>query len=270
MIDFKTQEALRAKFNPDGSNLRKMQLRMLDMLKYIDKICREHNIKYWLSSGTCLGAVRHGGFIPWDDDCDIELLRKDYKKLIKILKEQHHPEYFLQDFTTDKDYIHPFAKLRDLKSRTKEDNNSDKWSKYNGCYIDIFCSEPSCSSFLWKISPFIRSKLLVFSFHINNIRIRRSYMKFSIILLTKYINPIIRLINTLSKTSIYRNTLGTNFLKKRYYVDIKDIIYVPFESESFPVPINYNHYLTSIYGDYEKLPELRNLHPHFISVQIFD
>lgn len=86
MIDFKTQEALRAKFNPDGSNLRKMQLRMLDMLKYIDKICREHNIKYWLSSGTCLGAVRHGGFIPWDDDCDIELLRKDYKKLIKIRK----------------------------------------------------------------------------------------------------------------------------------------------------------------------------------------
>ena len=61
MIDPELQAELRQRFNPDGSELRKMQLRMLEMLKYIDRICRENDIKYWLSSGTCLDAVRHGG-----------------------------------------------------------------------------------------------------------------------------------------------------------------------------------------------------------------
>ena len=71
------QQELRARFNPDGSLLRRHQLRMLEMLTYIDGVCVQHDIPYWLSSGTLLGAVRHGGFIPWDDDVDIELLRRD-------------------------------------------------------------------------------------------------------------------------------------------------------------------------------------------------
>ena len=80
-------EELRERYNPEGSILRKQQLRMLDILLHIDKICNEHNIPYWLSSGTLLGAVRHGGFIPWDDDVDIEMLREDYLRFEKIFKE---------------------------------------------------------------------------------------------------------------------------------------------------------------------------------------
>ena len=71
-------QALRQRFNPDGSQLRKHQLRMLEILVVIDKICRKHQIPYWLSSGTLIGAVRHNGFIPWDDDLDIEMMRNDY------------------------------------------------------------------------------------------------------------------------------------------------------------------------------------------------
>ena len=73
MIDAKVQSQLRERFNPDGSMLRRQQLRMLEILLHIDRVCAEHNIKYWLSSGTLLGAMRHGGFIPWDDDLDIEM-----------------------------------------------------------------------------------------------------------------------------------------------------------------------------------------------------
>lgn len=73
MLDKATQEQLRVKYNPDGSLLRNAQLRMLEILIDFDRVCRKHDIKYWLSSGTLLGAVRHGGFIPWDDDLDVDL-----------------------------------------------------------------------------------------------------------------------------------------------------------------------------------------------------
>lgn len=82
-------EELKNKYNPEGSTLRKAQLRMLDMVLYIDKICKENNLQYHIESGNLLGAVRHNGFIPWDDDFDIALYRRDYKKLIKILKKQN-------------------------------------------------------------------------------------------------------------------------------------------------------------------------------------
>ena len=75
-------EELRQKYNPEGSELRLLQYKMLDELTFLDKICKENNIPYTLVCGSVLGAIRHKGFIPWDDDADIALLEKDYKKLI--------------------------------------------------------------------------------------------------------------------------------------------------------------------------------------------
>jgi lipopolysaccharide cholinephosphotransferase len=71
------QESLRQRYNPDGSLLRRQQMRMLDILLEVDRICKKNDIPYWLSSGTLIGAMRHDCFIPWDDDLDIEMMRKD-------------------------------------------------------------------------------------------------------------------------------------------------------------------------------------------------
>ena len=114
MISSEQQAELRAKYNPDGSNLRRMQLHILEMLKYIDKVCRENNIKYWLSAGSCLGAVRHGGFIPWDDDVDIEMERKDYIKFYKILNSEQNDRYILHSYFNDKEYLYPLGKISRL------------------------------------------------------------------------------------------------------------------------------------------------------------
>ena len=99
-------------YNPDGSALRRDQLELLRMLKVVDEICKENHIQWWLSSGTLLGAARHKGFIPWDDDMDIVLLKKDYKKLEKILCNYKSEEFVFHCFKTDADYVNCFGKFR--------------------------------------------------------------------------------------------------------------------------------------------------------------
>ena len=77
-------ETLKAIYNPEGSTLRKAQLRMLEILGHVDRVCRENNITWWMDYGTLLGAVRHGGFIPWDDDTDICMPIEDYKRFVAL------------------------------------------------------------------------------------------------------------------------------------------------------------------------------------------
>ena len=109
MIQPELQEKFRAEYNPDGSILRRQQVKMLDILLHVDKFCKEHNITYWLSSGTLLGAVRHGGFIPWDDDLDIEMRREDFLRFKSLWKDSD--DYIMQSHENDLYYIMPYAKM---------------------------------------------------------------------------------------------------------------------------------------------------------------
>ena len=134
-------ESLRQRFNPDGSLLRRQQMRMLEILLEVDKICKKHNIRYWLSSGTLIGAMRHDGFIPWDDDLDIEMMRSDYLRLMKVLPAELPEWLALQNDETDSNYFYFYAKVRDKRSRMLEQNGYDRLWKEQGIYIDIFPME---------------------------------------------------------------------------------------------------------------------------------
>ena len=131
-------DELRQRYNPDGSLLRRQQMRMLDILLEVDRICREHGIRYWLSSGTLIGAVRHGGFIPWDDDLDIEMMRADYLRLMQVLPRELPDWLALQHADTDEYYFYFYAKVRDRRSRMLETLDYGRQLKEQGIFIDIF------------------------------------------------------------------------------------------------------------------------------------
>ena len=96
----------------DDVTLRKVQLELLAMLKDIDQVCSKYQIAYFLDSGTLLGAIRHQGFIPWDDDLDIGMLRSDYDRFSAIAQKELGDSYFWQTWKTESGYAYPFGKVR--------------------------------------------------------------------------------------------------------------------------------------------------------------
>ncbi len=119
-----------------------MQLRTIqqietDVLCEVDRICKKHQIKYVLGFGTLIGAVRHQGFIPWDDDVDICMMRKDYERFKDICKTELNPKYFYQSKDTDPEYYHLFDKIRVNGTVFKEDLIAEH-DIHHGVYIDIY------------------------------------------------------------------------------------------------------------------------------------
>ena len=116
--------------------LRQLQLIALRLLKIFDQICQDNNLSYWLDAGTLLGAVRHNGFIPWDDDLDVMMPYEDYIKFCNLPSSAFPEDVFLQTQQTDTDYICPWVKLRDKFSHIDEAGGPYPYSQ--AVFIDIF------------------------------------------------------------------------------------------------------------------------------------
>ena len=117
--------------------LRKVQMVQLEIAKEIRRVCEENDIRYFLADGSFLGAVRHGGFIPWDDDMDMGMLRSDYEKFCRIAPQKLKPEYCLQTWYTEPNYGLPFGKVVKRNTVYMENKKSARL-KENGFYVDIF------------------------------------------------------------------------------------------------------------------------------------
>lgn len=261
--------SLRERFNPEGSILRRQQLRMLELLDAVDCICKKHNIPYWLSSGTLIGAARHKGFIPWDDDLDIEILRSDYLHLIKILPQELPDKFVLQTNETDPNYIFIYGKLRDKNSYLEETNSYDRIFQEKGIYIDIFPLERIPYFLAWigghmqgQIYNQLNNKSLTEKTMLK--RVRRIYW-FN----TRIGFPILRILSKFICGNELRHSFGTAFFKPRYIKDIFPLTEMEFEGKMYPVPYNTDAMLKKIYGDYTQLPDLKDIHPHYNKL-IFD
>lgn len=248
---------LREKYNPDGSPLRNIQLRMLDILQCVDEICRHHHIRYWLSSGSLLGAVRHQGFIPWDDDLDIEMMREDYLHLMKVLPKELPNQYILQTDQTDKSYIYLYGKVRDRHSRIREKSIINQTFQYQGIFIDLFAVEPSFKP-LAKFAAILYNRLC---FNLaQKGGFRHTIAMYNRAVLKGCIFPIFRLISKCAPQHTLHHTFGVNFLKARHTKDIFPLQRIAFEGIMCNAPANPDAYLREIYGNYMQIPDNKDIH----------
>ncbi|MGL5958740.1 MAG: LicD family protein, partial [Phocaeicola sp.] len=121
-----------------ATNLRACQLKQLSILEEVDKICKKHQLRYWLDGGTLLGAVRHGGFIPWDDDIDIGMPLEDMKRFIEIAPNELPASLFLQTAESDPGTPALITKIRDLNSLYVESHDTFSSDYQKGLFIDLF------------------------------------------------------------------------------------------------------------------------------------
>lgn len=268
MTNTMSQEELRRRFNPDGSLLRRQQLRMLELLKEVDRICKKHDIQYWLSSGTLLGTIRHRGFIPWDDDLDIEMLWPDYKRLMAILPEELPPTMALQSTATDTNYYFFYAKVRDRRSHLEEGNRYDRVWREQGIYIDIF---PFYRQPLWI--HMLSEKLQGHVYKIMNRMGDDNRELWKVRLITRVNERLFfPLLRFMCRWSHARETygLGIPYHDPRRMEDTLPLTEAEFEGEMFPVPKDCHAALSLKYGDYMQMPDLDKLAPHVGKLEIYD
>ncbi|MDR2835049.1 MAG: LicD family protein [Bacteroidales bacterium] len=255
-------------YNPEGSVLRKAQLRMLEILKTVDVICRKHNITYWLDGGTCLGAVRHQGFIPWDDDLDIAVMRKDYKRLCNILKKELPENLIFQDETTDKLYPLKFAKVRDKNSRMYDPLLS-KNLKEQGIYIDIFPIEKGYEKIKTFIDFFYGRAFRRLHHHSGG---KKEYFIALIMWpFACFLVYFFRSLIFLSSSDCLIYGYGVSTLKK-YQLYKKDFIptkSILFENHEFSAPANPDGYLKQLYGNYMQIPPKEKRRTHADKIEFF-
>ena len=262
-----TEADLKAKHNYDGSVLRKSQLRMLDMLTYLDQACKEAGVQYRIQAGTVLGAIRHGGFVPWDDDVDVVVDRKDYKKLCQYLLEHPHPQYVLQCRETDPLYYNFWNVLRDTHSEYIKDDIEHNIKKFRGLQIDIFCFERGNIPFLFRITRLvtkINSKCFIGKYKIiaNMIYNLQKYV----------INPLFRLLSYFfGDKSQYMHCYGAYMpdyqIPKDVHSPFKPIV---FEDREFMGPAKPEEFCRIRYGNYMEIPSAEKRNHHQVELKIWD
>ena len=237
----------------------------VEILKYVDNFCKKNNIKYWLEFGTLLGAVRHKGYIPWDDDIDIGMLREDYNKFIKTFN-KNNDKYKVNCIELDENFYTPYGKVFDTTTIIYEPNK--KTGIKSSISIDLFILDniPNNKAIVKKIffKRNIYRKLHLFqtyktSYYKKNKKY--AFIRYPIHLLLQifpkryFCKKIVKLsqkFKNIDTTKVATIVDNSKFIfEKNLYNNLIDI---EFEKQKYKAPKDYNTILTTYYGNYMKLP----------------
>ena len=246
--------------------LKNTQLLNLELLRFIDNVCNKHNIDYWITGGTLLGAVRHGGFIPWDDDVDITFMREDYEKFIEVLpNEINRFDYFKQEcgltiLMDNENYFNDFQSVYAFEGDEKLLNEYQflflqlAWMKPYAkidCFPEDFVSEDKLDYF--------KKNYIITKYKFNEeFRNRKINFKDEFELICDELGF------TRKKTKFFNDSLDTLNLYPISLRETKEVFpltTINFEGYSFKCPKNYDYYLKLLFGsNYMELPKTIETH----------
>lgn len=255
------------------SDIKKLQNEILNIYKEFKRICDENNLKYYAIGGTCIGAIRHKGFIPWDDDLDVAMPFEDYEKFRKIAPKELNNNYNLIDYIDcNRTYKFHFMKIENLNTTFVEQGELYDYNQYKGVYIDIMPISAISKNIILRCTDKIR---FYFYDKLNkNIRLKyeeKKSLKGKILWIlsrplfilkkknyySKKFDKLCRKREISSKKYIlfpFRIPLRRPYSNIFDFEDFKDSLEVPFEDTSIKLPIGYDNYLKKDFGDYMQLP----------------
>lgn len=255
-------------------DLEKQKVILIELLHEFDRVCKKNNIPYVLFCGTALGAVRHKGIIPWDDDLDVSMLRPDYERFLKVAPNDLKEQYFLQAEGSEHWFLN-FSKLRKNNTTYLEKFHPKDKLMHQGIYIDIFpCDNASDNGFIRKMQFYasrvsLAKALTKRGYETNSIK-KKIFMGFCRILPRK---PFLKLAQLRSKNNskcVQTFLSCTSRYKKGIYLRewYTDKVEMDFEDMKAPVSAHYDALLTTMYGDYMQLPkeEDRKIKEHAILI----
>lgn len=261
--------------NEEKRALQEAELVILDEL---DRLARKHGLRYFITAGTLLGAVRHKGFIPWDDDIDVVMTTKDYKKLAKLAKTELSEGFFFQDERSEKGYPFFFGKIRKDGTEVRE-KILDSFDIHKGQYVDIFpldkCPEsPFFAKLLFKLTWFFSSALIsknnpsfVCGYEKPIARVTFNLFRRLPAGLLKALRHGVRNIFSFFSSGKRLATLaGTHGYPRESYESewFSESVMLEFEGKEYPAPKEWHALLTSMYGDYMTPPRESERAGHFV------
>lgn len=249
--------------NIEVDELKRIQI---DILDFVDEFCKKHNIKYFLTGGTLIGAIRHKGYIPWDDDIDICMLRDDYDRFIDVFHKENSPVYKVLSHTIQKGYPYPYAKVSNDKTVLKEDAII---SFEMGVNIDVFPLDTIPTELSLQKNIYKKFNLLYGILQLKRLKYssKRAFLKNVFITVSRL--PLKLIPNSYIIKKMHKNAIRYSYYesplcgdvvwgygireitKKEYF---KNFLLVDFEGKQYSVPIGFDSFLKGLYGDYMQLP----------------
>ena len=246
------------------NNIKDVQNKILEIMKYIDMLCRKENIEYFIMGGTALGAIRHGGFIPWDDDLDIFMTSENYSKFKEVFDRENQDNFIIQEWRSVPEYLE-YAKVRMNGTTFIEANFKNRRDLHQGIYVDIMILHKVPENVLIQRIVYIKSKFVTLYGLSQRNWVPKSFPQKLALKVLKMI-PSKQICNKFYRHIYKYDSLVENYNYCYWITPAKfknglfnrelfaKVVDIEFEDTLLMGPNNIRNYLSKRYGNYMKLP----------------